>query len=144
MLKNSTCIKNASLNTHKHSRILLLVFKVMVSQIGAKVLKSFGLVPRAGVEPARPILSYPRILSPEYFGVSRKLSIARALSEKILHQKCINRYSRRLANAPLFTICLILKFIQKSNIKTTSMNVLGGDNNGEKEGAFKQRSLRSF
>lgn len=45
-----------------------------------KPLRIKGLVPRAGIEPARPILSYPRILSPESENHNNLISLMNQVS----------------------------------------------------------------
>lgn len=59
-----------------------------------KCLIVVGLVPRAGIEPARPILLYPRILSPEL--ITHQTLVYQWVQEKSLSQKASNR--RQLAD----------------------------------------------
>jgi hypothetical protein len=104
-MNKKACIKNASVDAQICSKILQCVPSNLGVQKAVKALLNKGLVPRAGIEPARPYLTKPRILSPE-----RKLSnYFKSFMSSVFfvlrrHQKCISSCGNMLQHAPPFII----------------------------------------
>jgi hypothetical protein len=119
------CIKNASLDTHKGTQTLLLTVQIIDEALKPKVLILLEMVPRVGIEPTRPYLTNPRILSPTQKGFFSNLRAGEAYFHKIMHQKCITGQSRTLLNLPF---SLTNKKIKQHDHNSTPSE---GESNGQ-------------